>query len=155
MDLLFRHLALLTVDVVKAEDDGRLPVEMKPDRLRNLLVGLLEVAMANFGRSRWEQGWKHLLIAEEDWLDVVFEAQAEHAAGVLFQPMALRPAAPKLAHEADDIDLVDEAEHDEVDEALLADDPKDEVLPDEVEAPAEVVVPTEVAEPERGGDGRR
>ena len=57
-----------------------------------------------------------------DWLDVVFEAQAEHAAGVLFQPTAGRPAAFELAPEADDIDPVDEAEHDEVDDALLVDD---------------------------------
>ena len=117
MDLLFashRHLAVLTVDAVKAEDDGRLkvPVEVKRDRLHNLIVGWLEVAMANIG---WGQ------------------------------PVAGRTAALELAPEADDIDPVDEAEHDEVDEALLADDPEDEVLPDEVEAPAEVVVPTKVA----------
>ena len=82
-----RHLALLTVDAVKAGKDGRLkvPMEMKADRLRNLLVGWLEVAMANIGRCRWEQGWKRLLISEEDWLDVAFDAQAEHAGGVLFQ----------------------------------------------------------------------
>ena len=56
----------------------------------------------------------------------------EHC-GVLFQPMAGRPASLELAPEADDVDPVDEAEHDEVDEALLADDPEDEDLPDEVE----------------------
>ena len=52
---------------MKAGGDGRLkvPVEMNPDRWRNLLIGWLEVAMANV---EWEQGWKHLLIAEEDWL---------------------------------------------------------------------------------------
>ena len=64
--------------------------------------------MASIGRSLWEQGCKHLLIAEEDWL--------EHAAGVLFQPMAGRPAAFSLQPEADDVYPVDEAEHDEVDE---------------------------------------
>ena len=36
-----------------------------------------------------------------------------------------------------------------MDEALLSDDPEDEVLPDEVAAPTEVEVPTEVAAPER------
>ena len=65
---------------------------------------------------------------------MVVEAQADHAAGVLFQPMAGRPAAFKFTPEADDIDPVDEAEHDDVHEALLADDPEDEVLTDEVEA---------------------
>ena len=40
-------------------------------------------------------------------------------------------------------------EHDEVDEASFADDPEDEVLPDEVGAPAMVEAPTEVAAPER------
>ena len=68
-----------------------------------------------------------------------------------FCSWAGRPATLELAPKADDVDLVDEAEHDEVDEALLADDPEDEVLPGGVEAPAEVEVPTEVAAPERWG----
>ena len=131
---------------MKAGDDGRLkvPVEMKPDRLRNLFVGWLEVAMANIGRSCWHQGWKHLPTAEEYWLDVVFEARSTQ------QPMAGRAAALELAPEADDIDPVDEAEHDEVDEALLADDPEDEVLPDEVGPRFRPRLRRQ-----RGGDGRR
>ena len=85
---------------------------------------------------------------------MVFEAQAEHAAGD-YQPnswLAVQPAADGV----DPVDDAEEFEHDEVDEALLADDPEDVVLPEEVEPPAEVEAPAEIEAPRhRGGDGRR
>ena len=163
MDLFFvshRHLALLTVDPVKAGTMRlKVPVEMKPGRLHNLLVGWLEVTMANIGRSRWEQGWRHLVTAEEDWFDVVFEAQAGSTQlEFCSSPWLAVPAAPEFAPAADDIELVDEAEgleHDEVDEAASPDDPEDQVVSDEVEVPAEVEAPTKVAGAREVRDGRR
>ena len=75
------------------------------------------------------------------WFEVLFEAEVERAAGIVLQPMAGRPASLESAPEGDDIDPVDEAEHDELGEALVADDPEDKVLPEEVDAPAKVEAP--------------
>ena len=68
------------------------------------------------------------------WFEVLFEAEVERAAGIVLQPMAGRPASLESAPESDDIDPVDEAEHDELGEALVADDTEDKVLPEEVDA---------------------
>ena len=76
-----------------AEGDGK--AEKHLALLRNLLAGWLEVAMAHIERSRWEQGWKHLLEAEEDLLDVVFEAQAEFGSSPWLAVQQLLSSLPR------------------------------------------------------------